>query len=209
MRTQKFPNKIFIIGLMFVSIFSQGYAQDWLSSITYQMSLPSGDTKNYIDETSFSGVGLDFRKMVSDKTTIGFLIGWNVFHKRSTETIELQTKNPGAITGVQDRYINSFPIMLSVHRYFGRGRSTTPYIGLNAGGFVMAQQLAIGIHTFQQDEWQWGIAPEIGIIFPLERNSALIVSGKYQYALSGESPVGGDINHEYWTIGIGFAWSQY
>jgi len=73
----------------------------------------------------------------------------------------------------------------------------------------MAQRFAIGIHSFQQDEWQWGIAPEIGFLVPLSRGSTLIVNGKYNYAFTGESPVGADINHEYWTIGIGFAWSQF
>ena len=73
----------------------------------------------------------------------------------------------------------------------------------------MLQRFSIGIRTLEDDQWQWGIAPEVGFIAPLSRSSTLIVSGKYNYAFSGESPLGGDINHQYWSIGIGFAWSQY
>ena len=120
----------------------------------------------------------------------------------------MKTENPGAITGLQDRTINAIPIMLNAHQYFGKRKGIRPYIGLNAGGFWMLQRFDIGIYRFQEDEWQWGIAPEIGVLVPLKGNSSIIVNGKYNYAFTGDSPVGGDINNEYWMIGIGYVWNQ-
>jgi hypothetical protein len=208
MNTKNRKKSLFVV-FMLAALSVQGFSQDWISSITYQISFPAGDTKSFTDETSYSGFGLDFRKVVDPYTTAGFSLGWNVFNQRVNKTVELQTKNPGAITGLQDRTLNSFPIMLNVHRYFGRGHDSRFFLGLNAGGYYMLQRFSIGIRTLEDDQWQWGIAPEVGFIAPLSRSSTLIVSGKYNYAFSGESPLGGDINHEYWSIGIGFAWSQY
>lgn len=205
----KFILKILLISSLFLIFSNQAFAQDWFGSVTYQISMPAGDTKDFIDETSYRGFGLDYRKIIYPNTSVGFSTGWNVFHERINETVQLKTENPGAITGLQDRTINAFPIMLSAHQYFGRKKSIRPYIGLNAGGFIMMQRFDIGIFSFEEDQWQWGIAPEIGVVVPLKGASNLIVNVKYNYAFTGDSPIGGDINHEYWTIGIGFAWSQY
>jgi len=206
---RKYKRIILFVSLVFFVLSNHGFAQEWLSTITYQISIPSGDTKQFIDETSFLGLGMDFRKPVDRNTTVGFMFGWNVFNQRVTKTVELATENPITITGLQDRTLNSFPIMLNAHRYFGRGRDPRFYLGLNAGGFYMLQRFAIGIHSYQTDQWQWGIIPEVGFVMPMSGGSTLIINGKYNYAFSGDSPLGGDINHEYWTIGIGFAWSQY
>jgi hypothetical protein len=209
MESKKYNLTIFLVSLLILTLSSHGFAQEWISGLTYQISFPSGDTKQFTDETSFYGFGLDFRKPVDRYTTVGFMFGWNVFNQRVTKTTELETENPITITGLQDRTLNSFPIMLNAHRYLGQGKDTRLYIGLNAGGYYMLQRFSIGINTFQKDQWQWGIIPEIGFVMPLQGGSTLILNGKYNYAFTGESPLGGEINHEYWTIGIGFAWSQY
>lgn len=182
-------------------------AQDWVSSITYQISIPAGDTKQFTDDISFRGFAMDFRKQVDKSATVGLLLGWNVFYQRVTQTTELETENPVAITGVQDRTLNAFPLMLNAHYYFGSDNKF--YAGLNAGGYYMLQRFDIGIYRFQNDEWQWGIIPEIGFMTPLSGGSTLIINAKYNYTFTGESPLGGDINHQYWSIGIGWAWSQY
>lgn len=205
----KFIKKILLISILVFSFSNHGFAQDFFGSVTYQISIPKGDTKNATDETSFRGFGLDYRMPVRKNTTVGFATGWNVFHERTTETIELETETSGAITGLQDRTINAFPIMLNVHQYFDTKKGIRPYIGLNAGGYLMHQRFDIGIYTFEENEWQWGMAPEIGVVIPLKGNGALIFTGKYNYAFTGKSPLGSDINHEYWMIGIGYAWSEY
>jgi len=205
----KFKFKILLISALFLVFSNKGFANDWLGAITYQISMPTGDTEKFISDYSYRGFGLDFRSFAAKNTSVGFATGWNVFHERTSKTIELNTEKPGAITGVQDRLVNAFPVMLNVHQYFGKRRDIRPYIGLNAGGFFMLQQFDIGIYSFQEDEWQWGMAPEIGVIVPLKGNGSIIINGKYNYAFTGDHPVGGDINHEYWMIGIGFAWGRH
>jgi len=201
---------LFLVTVCFLIPLSQGFAQrdTWFGAATYQVSFPVGDTKEFTDATSFLGFGLDFRYTVQKSTTVGMAFGWNIFHERTTRTAELATENPGTITGTQDRYLNAFPIMANVHYYFGERKGIRPYVGLNAGGYYMLQRFAIGIVSLQNDRWEWGIAPEAGVIIPVDRELAIMVNGKYNYAFTGESALGTDIKHSYIGLNIGIVWQQ-
>lgn len=186
---------------------SQVQAQKWFSAMTYQVSYPMDDTKEYTDKISWRGFGLDFRYATSRSTSVGFNLGWNVFHERTFESAEIKLEgNPGVVTGTQDRYLNSFPIMLSFHFYIGPRRGIRTFIGLNAGGYIMLQRLGIGIVAIQEDRWEWGVAPELGIAFPTSFDGGFLLGAKYNYALTGKSVLGTDINHSYLTFNVGFYW---
>ena len=181
-------------------------AQDWFGMATWNVSIPAEDTKKFVNETSFAGFGLEFRKEFKPRTTVGILGSWEVFHERTSGTIDL---GHGSITGSQDHYINSFPIMLSLHRYFGATGATQPYIGVAAGGFVLIQTLRVGLSEIEDDTWEWGGAPEVGIIMPLDRGSAFVVNGRYNIAFTGQDLAGSDATLTYWSFHAGFCWEQY
>jgi outer membrane protein W len=203
----KFGQMVSILALALVFI-SSGYSQkqQWYGAFTYSVSIPAGDTKERIDEISWRGIGLDYRYMMNPNITVGLYFGWNVLYERKQEANELETDPPGAIYGTQDNTINSFPIMASVHYYLGERKSIRPYIGLNAGGFIMLQEYAIGIFLWQNDQWQWGIAPEAGVVIPVERDFGVIVNGKYNMAFTGEDAIGNEVNNAYWSINAGIVW---
>jgi outer membrane protein len=181
-------------------------AQKWFSSATYQVSVPMGDTKEYTDNISWRGFGLDFRYSLDKSSSVGFVLGWNVFHERTTQSADVELENPGTITGTQDRYLNSFPIMMNYHYYFGKRGGVRTFVGLSAGGYIMLQRFGIGVTSFQNDRWEWGVAPELGIAIPYDFDGGFLISGKYNYAFTGESVFGSDINHSYLTINVGFYW---
>jgi len=206
MKTTSFIFTVLFTAAWTLALLNQGMAQEWYTGLTYQMSFPAGDTKDFTNQTSFRGIGLDFRKAIDSGTSVGLFFGWNVFHERTSETIELQTNTPGAITGTQDRYLNAFPMMLTAHRYFGQEGGIRPYLGLGGGGFLMVQRLDIGVLSLQNEPWEWGIAPEVGFVVPLQSGAMILVNGKYNYAFTGQSIGNTDINHSYWGLNIGFAW---
>jgi hypothetical protein len=210
MKITKFLWGLLIIAVLFFAVSGTGFSQEWFTGLTYQVSFPSGDTKDFTNKTSWRGVGLDFRKALNWNTTAGIFFGWNVFHERTDKTLDFTTENgnPGAVTGLQDRYLNSFPIMLNVHRYFGQRGGARPYLGLNAGGFIMLQRFEIGIIALQKDQWQWGIAPEIGVAIPLQSGATLFFNGKYNYSFTKSSLVN-DSRFSYFSLNLGFAWSNY
>jgi outer membrane protein W len=180
-------------------------AQNWFGAATYEVSFPTGDAKDYTNSTSFRGFGLDFRKVVQPGTTAGLFLGWNVFHERFSGAFPLRN---GAVDGVQDRYINSFPIMLNAHRYFGKEGAAKPYVGLNAGGFIVVQRFDIGLTSLQKDHWEWGIAPEVGVVIPLNYSTKFLINGKYNYAFTGEGITGNDFKLAYLGLNAGFVWEQ-
>ena len=181
-------------------------AQDWYGAATWQISFPTGDTKDFVNTTSFGGMGLDFRKVIRPKTTAGFMAGWNIFHERVDGT---QTVNNVSINGTQDRYINSFPIMLNLHRYFGERGSWRPYLGVNAGAFVVIRTFAVGVWASEDDSWDWGIAPEAGVVIPMRSGGGFMINVRYNWDFTQQNLAGQDEDLTYWGLNVGFVWEQY
>ena len=206
----KIIRTILFAGVAVLCVPAASNAARWFGAATWNISIPDGDTKEFIDETSYRGFGMDFRNMINDKTTIGFAASWEVFHQRTSESIEVENDVAGVtITGSQDRYINSFPIMLGVHRYLGVEGGTRPYFGISGGGFWVIQTLRVGLAEWEDDNWEWGVMPEAGLIMPLQRGAALIANARYVMALTGENLRGEDSTLSYWQVRVGFAWEQY
>lgn len=200
--------QVFAVFALTILLFSSSYAQkeQWYGAFTYSLSVPTGDTKDIIGVISWRGVGLDYRYMLQKNLSVGVYFGWNTFFERVTGLTELNTDPPGAIYGTQDNTINSFPIMASAHYYLGERKQLRPFIGMNAGGSVMLQQKAIGIFVWNNDQWQWGIAPEAGVAIPIDRDFGLMVNTKYNMFFSGEDAIRKDVNNAYWSINIGLIW---
>ena len=214
-------NKILINWLLLLAIcsfipLSSGFAQagHWYGAATYQVSFPTGDTKDFISDPSWRGFGLDFRYTVKKNVTVGFVTGWNIFYEQVTGTTQLETDPPGAITAQTNRYINFVPIMLNTHYYFGKRGDIRPYAGLSAGGYYVNQELQMGIATFNNDGWEWGVAPELGVVIPVQRGLGIIIAGKYNYLFTKNTVFQGtqlekDLRNSYWGIQVGVAWQSY
>jgi outer membrane protein W len=183
----------------------RAHAQDWFTTATYQVSFPVEDTKRFTDEISFIGGGIDFRKKLTGGTTAGIYMAWNVFHDRTDGTLDIAS---GAVTGTQDRYINSFPVMIGLYQYFGNRRSIRPYIGVNGGGFLFVQSFRIGISEFEEDSWEWGAAPEAGFVFPIQTGAWFVINGRYNWSPTVESLAGNDVTLTYYQFNVGFMWEQ-
>jgi len=181
-------------------------AQDWFTQVTWQFSAPINDTKNYVDAVSYLGAGLEFRKKITSfGSVMGVSMSWNVFHERTDGTLNIQS---GAVSGSQDRYINSFPIMLGFYQYFGNRRSTRFYLGINGGGYVLVQSFRIGVTEFEEDSWEWGAAPEAGVVIPFTTGAWFVVNGRYQWSQSAETLAGTPFSLEYYQVNVGFMWEQ-
>lgn len=200
--------QLITIATLVILTFSNGYSQreQWYGAFTYSVSFPTGDTKDFISEIGWRGIGLDYRYLVNKNVTVGLYFGWNVLYESAEGVTQLNTDPPGAIYGSQEKTINSFPIMASAHYYFGERRQLRPYIGFNAGGFYMLQSYEIGIYQYENNQWQWGIAPEVGIVAPVERDFGVIINGKYNMAFTGENALGADVNNAYWSVNVGVVW---
>ena len=98
------------IFLLVFLMLTAAHAQSSFFGMTYDVSIPLGDTKEYTGGTQWRGFGMEGRWYSSKNTSIGFAWDWNVFHDVISGTQEIRN---GAVTGVQIRTINAFPFLVT------------------------------------------------------------------------------------------------
>lgn len=200
MKTVKLKSIIILFLLLSVNLF----AQDLLTGLTYSISIPTGNTSDFISETSFKGLSIDLRKFFSYNASIGFLVGWSAFEEETNNTIPTYI---GDVTGEQSRLINSFPVMITTHFYLGEGREFRPFIGIGVGMYYFYHQLEQVEQNLESSKWHFGIAPEAGFVYLLESIYAF-VNVRYNYAFSTENEITKiSTSQSYLTFNIGFAFT--
>jgi hypothetical protein len=175
-------------------------AQTWFWGLTYGMSVPSGDTNDFVSSTSWRNVSLEGRRVdLMGKKSVGVSFGWNVFNESGERTSQLPGV-PGAVTGDQFRYINTFPMLVNGHLYFGQPGGTRPFVGANVGVYYTEYRLEIGTVAFEDNAWLFGGTPEIGVIFPTGMTK-MFLSARYNITTSS-----GDIpSQQYFQLSVGLA----
>lgn len=208
----KLRTLFFALSLMILGLTAASQAQfmgDSYGAVTYNMGLPVSDTKDFTDAYSWRGMGLEFRKFTKDNMSVGLSLGWNVFHQEVNETspiLEGRSEIGGHATGNQDRTINAFPLMVGFQFYASDQGHARPYFGISGPGFYIEQRLDIGVFSFQEDGWNWGLAPEVGLLVPVAGGDAnMLLNVRYNYAFEGY----GRGPYSYLGFNVGFAWSSY
>jgi outer membrane protein W len=102
----------------------------WFYGLGYQVSIPLSNTKDFTENVSWRGASFEARKAIKPNLTVGLSLGWHVFDEETDEVVSFDNLD---VSGDQLRYINSFPILLNAHKYFGQEGSMRPFVGLNAG----------------------------------------------------------------------------
>jgi hypothetical protein len=210
-KTIKMLAKMAAVAVLALVLLTPANAQEGLSILSWSISLPSGNTKDFSqDNESFRGITFTYRYFPQPSLSFGVYGGWHVFNGETVDTIEVdQEEFKGAVTGKQWRYINSFPIMANVHFYSGRPGRTQLFLGMNAGGMIIEERLDINIWAIKSNKWHWAVAPEVGVNLPLGYNTGLAISAIYHYAFSaGEKLVGESSKHQYLSINIGVSFNH-
>jgi opacity protein-like surface antigen len=202
--------KIIYIALLtlFASVPLQ--AQDAVTVVNYEISVPTGDTKEYIDKTSFRGFGLDIRKFLGgeNKVSVGGRFGWHVFSSDAiAETISIRTDElNGDVSGTQFRYINAFPMQGVFHFYFGEPGRVNAYVGAGVGLYYIKQRFEIGLIATEKNNWHFGVAPEFGINMPVSDSVAANINVMYNYAAPSGTDVSGEkTGYNYFSVNVGLA----
>ena len=171
---------------------------------SYDWSLPMGDLKDYVDNDSWLGFMLEGRQFRGEKVSVGAQVGYYEFYTNTTDLITLPS---GAISGSQYRNVIAVPLMLSVFAHGGHSGtgSARPYIGVNLGAYYLHQTIDIGVYTIDNDNWLFGVAPEIGILLPVRGTTGTTLHVRYNYPVSGGSFLSGDArSFQYVSVGLGF-----
>ncbi len=176
-------------------------AQTKLGGISYSWSLPRGELKGFVDNSSRVGVNFEGRSFKGAHFALGMLLGWNEFYSRTAAPISFAN---GTVTGDQYRHVNIFPLMVNGNLYLGSPGHTRPYIGVQAGAYYTAQLLDLGTSQFSSHNWQFGLAPEVGILIAARCNAYAFVSGRYHRPLrAGDYLDGAPRTFQYISINVG------
>lgn len=136
---------------------------DWFG-FYYGFSFPFNDTEKYISNTSWLGLGMEYRRWAGKFLTYSGWVGWNFFDERTDEIIVIEH---GAASGNQFRYLNYVPIMAGAQFYLGGDGSFRPYLGISGGAVYRRQRLDLGLFTVREEDWHGSIVPEFGVMLPL------------------------------------------
>ena len=177
---------------------SGAQAQQWFGAISYGMSTPVSDTKDFTRGTSWRNLGVDLVAVVQANTTVGVSFGWNVFNE---VTGTVSSVDGVEISGTQFRYINSFPILVTIRQFTGTQGGTRPFFGLGVGTQLVKHRVDVGQWRISEDTWHSALAPEISVVLPLQSDAKWFISGRYNYAVKSS-----DRTHSYFGFNIGIAW---
>ena len=187
--------KLISAGCLALVLAAPACAQEWFWGATWGMSIADGTTHDYISETSFRNFGLEGRKFIAPKTSIGLSLNWTVLNEETTEA----TKIPGgAISGTQFRYINAFPLLVTAHKYFGDDEKLMFFVGAGVGAYAVERRTEIGLFAVDTDTWHFGLAPEVGLLMPLGWRAKGFLNARYHLTSEAEG-----FDYQWWDIRIG------
>ncbi len=180
-------NKILLTGIFVmlfgVSSFGQGGG---IWNFDWNIGIPIGDTRDFIDQPSFRGFSIEGRGFVTDNMTVGGMAGWQTYYK-SVGWVTEDIGETGKIYGFKRRYLNMVPILVTWDYYFLPG-NVMPYIGLGVGTYYIESRDFLGIYYIQGEAWHFGLAPEVGVTIPFGSGGAgLNVNFKYNWAAKTQS----------------------
>lgn len=196
---------IYLIGVF--TVMSTGAFAQGMFGISYDIGMPVGSTSDYIGQPSFRGFGFEGRGFLKDNISYGGSFNWTVFYEEVgpaewQQEEENGTLENGTLHGKQYRYINSFPLMATMHYYFGEWDATRLYLGGGIGANIIHQRTDVGIYTVKDEKWRFGFAPEVGVLIPVNFSSSINLALRYQYAVKAASSPA--VSYLSFKIGLAF-----
>jgi len=148
--------------------------------ISYEMAVPEGATKDYVDRFSSRGAHLDASFELSYAFHLELSAGLNSFN--SVKQGVLTTVDGQDVSGKQFRYLNVIPLMGGFAFHIPLGHGSRFWAGANGGAAYFERVVDLGLNEYSLSDWQWGVQPHVGIAFGLDRSgTALFFDGRWQY----------------------------
>jgi len=193
--------KVGLAVLMLLILAFEVSGQDNMYSITWDIGMPVRDTHEFVHDLSWRGAGLEYRKFVMPEVSAGFSWHWNTFFETTGRTFRIEN---GHVSGTQDRRIQSSPLLTSLYYHFETmdDPNIRAYAGLGLDAYWISKRLDVGLLVFEEENWHFGMAPEVGVTVPVSWDSHLLAAVRYNYAFKG----GASAAHAYWSFMLGLSY---
>jgi hypothetical protein len=192
---------ISIIALCAVFFANNASAQmDTHWEIEWNISIPTGDFENFINESSVRGMEFGGTYHFETNVTLGGTVGYGAFFKK-TDRITIDYNN-NTITAVHFRDLYSYYIMAEGGYAYQSDFIMTPYAKIGMGAYYTEMVTQIGLLYWRDETWKFGIRPEIGALIEIPNSGVgFIVNAKYNAVIGFTENLD---NLNYFTFGVGF-----
>jgi outer membrane protein W len=189
-----------IIAVAFLTIATQSQG---LYNLTYTMGFGAGETNDFIGSASFRGATFEGQGFVSDQISVGGLFNWQVFYEELAGAT--YTDGTATLTGTQYRYINAYPMLLTAHYFMGTDEYAPRfYLGAGLGAYIVDQEVQAGVWEVSNNNWHFGMSPDIGMLYPIGMDSYLNLGLRYHYVIKSND----SMNFSWFGLNVGFAWGN-
>ena len=158
--------------------------------LSYNISVPQGEMKDFIDETSYSGFGVESRQFINENTALGLTFNWSKFKQSFT------TYSAGKVE-IEERLVDTFPLMFNAgYFFFNEPDPFRPFAAINGGVYFINSRRLGGQTGFQDKSFYFGLAPEAGILMEMFYDLNLLFFARYNYAVKSAEAR----KYSYWSI---------
>lgn len=154
-----------------------------LIMVQWDMAKPTGAMTDFVENTSFSGISVDYRHCYKNNFILGGRAGWNGFYENAGLT-DVENGNSTIYNRLENK-TNVAPILFVVD-YMFRSDKFIPYIGFGIGGYFINSSVSSDIiGTLYTNSFHFGVSPEVGITIPfIISNFGLNISTRYNIAVA-------------------------
>ncbi len=141
-------------------------------------AIPTGNF-NSISSTGF-GFGLEATYAINDHVRIGANIDRYSFNL-DVRPFNIDLGSLGSIfKGIGDINFNLTPITATA-QYIFPGNVVLPYVGVEAGAYIVSASIGVaGIAGIDVNKTYFGLAPTLGLIYPVSDRLDIYANAKYQ-----------------------------
>ena len=140
-------------------------------------SLPIGEAGEFARGFSFQGFSIDVRYLGFDEIQVGGMIAWHTMSNKLVDTIE---EGPATLTGTMVRELSVTPMVAKLTYARLNKDGVVPYVSFGAGGARVLRRVDLGIARIVQENWQWALIPEAGVMLPV---GPVMLMGAFRYNL--------------------------
>ncbi len=194
--------------LAFVALSIGAQAQDYHWRLTYDVSIPIGQmSEDFIDATSWRGIGVDNRWYQSERLSVGFYLAWHTFYQKRSNVLATNESGSLSAYGNQFRYLNTWVMQANAHYYLGEQGDINPWVGLGLGTAYNVERTELGFLAVIYEPWSFSLSPQIGVDIPIGISTDFTLAVRYNHYFNSDNKARFD--YQYIGINAGFKFTVF
>ncbi|AUP79987.1 outer membrane beta-barrel protein [Flavivirga eckloniae] len=185
------------IAVLFINNITSAQGRNLLTA-NWDINFPNSDLNDFLhnEDVSLAGLSFDYRYFVKENVSVGTYFAWDFFNGSSREISNLENAD---VSGLKLFYVNYFPFMLNAHYYLNESENIQPYLGGGMGAVRSLQRTEVGSVALENNNWHFGLYPEVGVLIPFSSDGGLSIGAKYNVAFETSD----SFTYSYFSINIG------